>query len=54
VTRAEVEEKLRMEHELRHSRKLQMKGDVGDALYIMAFHHVASKWPVFNNNLTVV
>jgi len=57
VTRAEAEEKLRREHELQHSRKLPMKEDVGgggDALYIMAFRHVTSKWLVLNNNLTVV
>jgi hypothetical protein len=53
VTRVEAEEKLRMENELQHSRKLLMKEDVGDALYIMAFRHVAGKWPVLNNNLTV-
>jgi len=29
VTRAEAEEKLGMEHELQHSRKLPMKEDVG-------------------------
>ena len=54
VTRVEAEEKLRMEHELQHSRKLLMKEDVRDALYIMAFRQVASKWPVLNNNLAVV
>ena len=34
-------------------RKLLMTEDLGDALYIMAFRHVASTRPVLNNDLTV-
>lgn len=35
MTRAEAEEKLRMEHELQHSRKLPMKDDVGGMACIL-------------------
>lgn len=34
-------------------RKLLMTEDLGDALYIVTFRHVANTWPVLNNDLTV-